>query len=76
LKNQTNKGKNEKISHQWTEESPESKARWFQSLSMAERMEQLCLFTDFILAINPRIGEMKDAQPTSRSVRLLRKTSS
>jgi hypothetical protein len=46
---------NQTISHSWAEESPEAKARWFQSLTVEERMDMLCWFTDFVLAANPRI---------------------
>lgn len=59
------------ISHDRTEETPEAKARWFQSLSLEERMEILCAFTDLILAINPGIVEARDAQQTQRRVRVL-----
>ena len=59
------------ISHDRSEESLEAKARWFQALPLAERMELLCLFTDLILATNPRIVEQKDAQPVAGRVRLL-----
>jgi hypothetical protein len=51
------------ISHDRQEETLEAKARWFQSLSLSERMELLCAFTDLILASNPKIVEQKDAQP-------------
>ena len=34
------------ISHDRRDESIEAKARWFQSLSLPERMELLCEFTD------------------------------
>jgi hypothetical protein len=50
------------ISHDRQEETLEAKARWFQSLSLSERMELLCAFTDLILASNPKIVEQKDAQ--------------
>jgi hypothetical protein len=49
----------------------EAKARWFQSLPLAERMEMLCLFTDLILSANPGIMERKDAQPVAGRIRLL-----
>ena len=39
---------NQAISHDYQEETIEAKARWFQALSLAERMELLCLFTDLI----------------------------
>ncbi len=56
---------NKTISHDWQEESPEAKARWFQSLSLAERMDLLSAFTDLILSCNPNIVEQKDAQPVA-----------
>ena len=59
------------ISHDRSEESPEAKARWFQSLSIEERMELLCAFTDMILALNPDIVEQKDAQPVAGRVLVL-----
>ena len=62
------------ISNDLKEESPEAKARWFQSLSLEERMEVLCAFTDLILAVNPRIVEAKDAQQAKGRIRILSKT--
>ncbi len=60
-----------KISHNRSDESIESKARWFQSLSLIERMDMLCSFTDLILNNNPEIGKKKNAQPTWGSFRVL-----
>ncbi len=57
-----------KISYSRADETIEAKARWFQSLSLAERMDMLCQFTDFILANNPNIAERKYAQPASGRV--------
>jgi hypothetical protein len=59
------------ISHDWQGETPEAKARWFQSLSLSERMELLCLFTDLILAANPKIAERKVAQPITGRIQVL-----
>ena len=64
---------NKTISHDWSEETPEAKARWFQSLTLSERMGLLCSFTDLVLEINPKIAEKKDAQPITGRVRVLRK---
>ena len=64
------------ISHSWQDETPEAKARWFQSLSLEERMEILCSFTDMILENNPRIMEFKNAESTSERIRVIRKASS
>lgn len=59
------------VSHDYQEETMEAKARWFQALTLAERMELLCLFTDLILTANPDIVEQKDAEPLTGSVRVL-----
>jgi hypothetical protein len=61
------------ISHDLAEETPEAKARWFQSLSLMERMELLCQFTDLVLENNPRIVERKNAEPITGRVRVLSK---
>jgi hypothetical protein len=62
---------NKAISHDYQEETIEAKARWFQALPLAERMELLCLFTDLILTANPYVMEQKDAQPLTGRVRVL-----
>ena len=61
------------VSHDLAEETPEAKARWFQSLPLAERMELLCFFTDLVLENNPLIVERKDAEPVAGRVRVLSK---
>lgn len=63
-----------RISHDREEESIESKTRWFQSLSLSERMELLCSFTDLALEINPKLPELKDAQQTKKRIRIVSKT--
>jgi hypothetical protein len=55
----------EGVSHSRQEETLEAKARWFQSLSLQERMETLCDMTDLILEHNPKTAEKDDAQPTA-----------
>ena len=65
-----------KISNDRNDESPEAKARWFQSLTLDERMDLLCELTDLILAINPKIVESKNVTSTSGRVRILSKTRS
>lgn len=64
------------ISHDLAEETPEAKARWFQSLPLTERMDLLCLFTDLVLENNPLIAERKDAKPITGRVRVLPKAQS
>lgn len=61
------------ISHDFEEETPEAKARWFQSLPPSERMDLLCFFTDLVLENNPRIAERKDAEPVAGRIRVLSK---
>jgi hypothetical protein len=50
----------------FSEETPEAKARWFQSLSVAERMDLLCMFTDLMLELNPSLLDQADDQSTDR----------
>jgi hypothetical protein len=59
------------VSHQREFESFEAKAAWFQSLSLEERMDLLCEFTDLVLEINPRIGRQTGAEPPSDRIRVL-----
>lgn len=51
-----------------------AKVRWFQSLSLRERMDYLCEITDLVLENNPRIVDVRHAQPTSGRIRVLTKT--
>jgi len=62
------------VSHDRENETLEAKARWFQSLSLEEREEMLCAFTDMILEINPKILEQKNAQPSHGRVQILSRT--
>ncbi|MBX2999269.1 MAG: hypothetical protein KF893_12215 [Caldilineaceae bacterium] len=59
------------VSHDFAEETQEAKARWFQSLSLNERMEMLCMFTDMILSVNSQIVDQKDAEPVAGRVLVL-----
>ncbi len=67
---------NADVSHNWREETAEAKARWFQSLTLSERMDLLCFFTDLVLENNQTIVDAKNAQSTSGRVRVLRSTRS
>ena len=53
------------ISHDRNDESPEAKARWFQSLTLAQRMDLLVWFTNLALSANPDLPDRKRA-PTAR----------
>ncbi len=62
------------VSHKFAEESQEAKARWFQSLTLQERMEMLCAFTDLILGVNLRIVEQqRNAKPVAGRILILSK---
>jgi hypothetical protein len=58
-------------SHDWAEETPEAKARWFRSLRMADRMQLLCELTDLALSVNPALPEKKRAQSTRGRIQVL-----
>jgi hypothetical protein len=59
------------VSYDRREETLEAKAKWFQSLTLAERMDVLCYFTDLILSINPKLPDAKDAQQTKGRIQIL-----
>ena len=59
-----------KVSHDRADESPEAKARWFRSLTLKERMELLCEFTDLALTVRPNLPRTKDAKPPDGRVRV------
>ena len=61
----------ERISHDRSSESPEAKAAWFQSLSLEERMELLCEFTDLVLELNPGIGKRRHVHSVTGRVRVI-----
>jgi len=65
---------NKTVSHSREEESIEAKTRWFRSLSLTERMELLCSFTDLALEANPNLPDLKDAQQTNRRIRIVSTT--
>ncbi len=65
------KAMKEFISHDRSEETPEAKARWFQSLTLSERMEIFCEITELILSLNPRVAEKKNVEPPSGRIRIL-----
>jgi hypothetical protein len=62
---------NKPISHSRQDETSDAKARWFQSLPLSDRMDLLCVFTDLVLENNPKIVDLKDAQPASGRVCVL-----
>lgn len=61
----------QRVSHDRNEETPEAKAIWFQSLTVAERMDLLCEFTDLALSFNPHLADQKNAQQTRQRIQFL-----
>lgn len=60
------------VSHEFSEESQDAKARWFQSLTIQERMDLLCAFTDMILSVNPGIVEQqRNVKPVAGRILVL-----
>ncbi len=64
---------NTTLTHDRTEETIEAKTLWFRSLTLAERMEMFCAFTEFLLMTNPKIVEQKHAEPVEGRVLVLTK---
>jgi len=62
------------IFHTYEAETMEFKSQWFQSLSLTERMELFCAYTDLILQNNPKILETKNAQPVAGRIQVLSKS--
>ena len=60
------------VFHDREYETVEAKSRWFQSLSLEERMEYLCEITDLILESVPRVVERKHAEPVAGRIRVVR----
>jgi hypothetical protein len=61
------------ISHDRRDESLEAKARWFQSLPLAERMDLFVAFTNLILENNPDVVKQKYVRPASERIRVISK---
>jgi hypothetical protein len=63
-----------KVSHDRKDETIESKTLWFCSLSLSQRMDLLCEFTDLALAVNPGLAEKRHAEPAQGRVQILSRT--
>jgi len=63
-----------RVSHDWNEETIEAKTRWFRSLSLEERMDLLCFFTDLALSANPSLQERRHAQPAAGRIQVISAT--
>ena len=62
---------NLQISHSPKDETIEAKVRWFRSLSLSERMNLLCSFTDLALDINPQLSDKKHAEQTEGRIQII-----
>jgi hypothetical protein len=61
------------IPHDRADESPEAKARWWPSFSLAERMDLFVAFTNLILASQPDIADKRHARSITGRIQVLRK---
>ena len=59
------------VNHDREQESIEAKTRWFRSLTMSERMDVFCSFTDLALSVNPSLKDQANAQPIAGRVQVL-----
>jgi len=62
---------NLQISHDRNDETIEANALWFRSLSLSERMDVFCAFTDIALELNSQLPDKKYAQPTKGSIQII-----
>ena len=60
-----------KISHSRSEETIEAKVKWFRTLSLSERMDMLCAYTDLALELNPQLPDKKYAQQIKGRIQVL-----
>lgn len=59
------------ISHDRADETIEAKARWFQSLTMEERMVIFNDYMELILSANPSIAAKKYARPAQAGIQII-----
>ena len=62
---------NSQISHDRNDDTIEAKVRWFRALTLSQRMDMLCTFTDFALELNPQLPDKKYAQQTKGRIQIL-----
>jgi hypothetical protein len=60
-----------KISHDRSDETIEAKVKWFRTLSLPERMDMLCAYTDLALELNPQLPDKKYAQQIKGRIQIL-----
>jgi hypothetical protein len=61
------------ITHDRSAETIDAKARWFRTLTLEERMDMLCAFTDLALSVNATLQEWNRAQPVAGRIQVLSK---
>ena len=49
----------------------EAKTRWFCTLSILDRIEMLCSFTDIALTINPGIQDKRNVKSITGRIQIL-----
>ena len=54
------------VSHNREDEDLLTKAGWFQSLTVDERMEYFCAFAEIVLENNPGMADNDDPAPSER----------
>jgi hypothetical protein len=59
------------VEHDRKQETIEAKTRWFKTLSLAERMEVLCEFTELALSVHPELKEKKYVKPITGRIQIL-----
>ena len=59
------------VEHDRKQESIEAKVRWFQTLSMAERMDVFCEFTELALSVTPELKDKKYVKPIAGRIQIL-----
>jgi hypothetical protein len=63
-----------KIVHDFQAETIEEKTRWFRTLTIEERVNNLIMFTEMALALNPKLGMKENAQPAKGRILVLSKS--
>lgn len=59
------------ISRGWSEETPEAKARWFQSLTVNERLAIFCELSEMVIHANPKLLDAKHVEPVPGRIQVL-----
>jgi len=62
-----------KVTHDIKDETIEAKVRWFRSLSIAERFQNFCDYTELALMLNPKLAEKEIDKSITGRIQVLRK---